>query len=142
MLVVWINGKFLFQVCRVYGDSMRPTYFNSDTVLVNKFDKVYERNDIIVFNCCNDVFIKRVVGVPGDKIQIIDGILYVNDDKCELIDDSEIEYEGIAAEPVILDTDEYFVLGDNHENSMNSRYSEVGPVHINDVVGRVIMKIM
>ena len=139
--IVWFNNNYLFQVCQVCGDSMNPTYYNSDTLLVNRFNNTFEHNDVIVFNCQGDEYIKRIAGVPGDKIQIIDGVLYVNDSRCDTIDNNYIGYSGIASNPIILNDDEYFVLGDNYNNSMDSRDPKVGCVNINNIIGRVAMKL-
>jgi len=129
---VWFFGQ---QVSTV-GDSMKPALENGDVVLVNRV--VYnarkpKRGDVIVFkpkgNESVHYYIKRVIGLPGETVEIkenriyIDGEVLEEDYQTTLIEDS-----GYLDEPVVLDEDEYFVLGDDRENSEDSRHAEVGNV--------------
>ena len=81
------------------------------------------------------MYIKRVVATPGDSVQIIDGYLYVNS---ALVKDSfdKIADPGIAEEKLYLGEDEYFVLGDNRNNSEDSRSGTVGTIHRSQIIGR------
>ena len=106
-----------------------------------------ERFDIVIFKYPDDesqLFIKRIIGLPGDKVEIIDGKVYINDK--ELKSDvygitDYIDYPGIAEEPITLGDDEYFCLGDNRPVSQDSRYEEVGPVKRSIIVGKVWIRI-
>ena len=125
------------------GDSMNPALKNGDVVLVNRL--VYQikspaRGDIIVFrpggNEKTHYSIKRVVGLPGETVQIIDGSVYIDGEKAESdIYTSDIEYAGTAEEPVELGEDEYFVIGDSAGVSDDSRTEDVGNVRPEDICG-------
>ena len=125
------------------GDSMNPALKNGDVVLVNRL--VYQikspaRGDIIVFrpggNEKTHYSIKRVVGLPGETVQIIDGSVYIDGEKAESdIYTSDIEYAGTAEEPVELGEDEYFVIGDSAGVSDDSRTEDVGNVRLEDICG-------
>lgn len=128
----------------VVGQSMSDTLNGGDEILVNRF--VYKvtnpkANDIIVFlpngNEKSHYYVKRVVGVPGDKIRIEKGVLYVNDEVFEdEIDTASIEDAGLAAEEITLGADEFFVLGDNRNNSEDSRYANIGNIKKEYIIGK------
>ena len=132
------------------GQSMAETIYNGDNILVNRF--VYavsnpKPNDIIVFkpngNEKSHLYIKRVIGVPGDTVQIIGGVVYVNGEVfSEAVSVSSIEEAGIAAEPIILEDEEYFVLGDNRNNSEDSRFANIGNVRKEHIIGKVWFRIV
>ena len=125
------------------GDSMSPALKNGDVVLVNRL--IYQikgpaRGDIIVFrpggNENTHYSIKRVVGLPGETVQIIDGSVYIDGEEAERdIYAADIEYAGTAEEPVELEEDEYFVIGDNTGVSDDSRTEDVGNVRLEDICG-------
>ena len=130
------------------GQSMANTIYNGDTVLVNRL--VYavsdpKPNDIIVFkpngNEKSHLYMKRVIGVPGDTVQIINGLVYVNGEIfIDEVSVPSIEEAGIANEPIILKEDEYFVLGDNRNNSEDSRFANIGNVQKEHIIGKVWFK--
>ena len=125
------------------GDSMSPALKNGDVVLVNRL--IYQikgpaRGDIIVFrpggNENTHYSIKRVVGLPGETVQIIDGSVYIDGEEAERdIYAADIEYAGTAEEPVELGEDEYFGIGDNTGVSDDSRTEDVGNVRLEDICG-------
>lgn len=131
------------------GQSMAGTIYNGDTVLVNRF--VYmvtdpKPNDIVVFrpngNEKSHLYIKRVIAGPGDTVQIRQGVVYVNDEVfAEAANAASIEEAGIAAEPIVLGTDEFFVLGDNRNNSEDSRFANIGNVKKEHIIGKVWFRI-
>jgi signal peptidase I len=132
----------------VIGVSMEPILHNSQEVLINRL--IYQltapkKGDVIVFlpngNPNSHLYLKRVVGVPGDTVQVIDGYLYIDGilyDEDESID--KMEDAGIAATPLTLRGGEFFVLGDNRNNSEDSRSGNVGVVTREVIVGRAWFK--
>lgn len=128
----------------VIGVSMENSLYNGQKVLVNRF--IYKltspkKNDVVVFlpngNQNSHFYIKRVVGVPGDTVQIKEGRLYVNgiqEDNADIYD--KMADAGTAANEFTLQQDEYFVLGDNRNNSEDSRSGNIGAVHKEDIVGK------
>ena len=137
---VWYFG----QRVAVVGDSMNPILNNGDIALVNRI--VYDatapkRGDIIVFkpkgNENSHYYIKRIIGLPGEKVQILEGEIYIDGEKLE--EDygvSEITDPGIAAEEIELEGNEFFVLGDDRENSEDSRMADVGNVKRSYIYGK------
>lgn len=141
MIVTSIILLFVCQLVCVSGSSMEPTYHHNDVLLIEKISNSYERFDVVVFKEDKQILIKRVIGVPGDDVFIQDGDVYING---ELLDDVIDEYildPGIAQNQIILRENEYFVLGDNRNNSSDSRKPEIGTISTNDVFGKVILNI-
>ncbi len=121
----------------VIGDSMVPTYLDSERVWVNRL-ATPERDDIIIVNEGDKYVIKRLVGMPGETIQITDGVVYIDGEVYEedYIKDGNRHYSaGIASEPIVLGEDEYFMLGDNRVVSRDSR--SIGPITRDMIVGVV-----
>lgn len=137
---VWYFGQRISTV----GDSMRPVLKNGDEVLVNRI--VYnaitpKRGDIIVFkpkgNENTHYYIKRVVGLPGETVEIIENGVYINGKKLEEdYKTTKIDDVGIVSEKMKLASDEYFVLGDDRENSEDSRSADVGNVKRSYIYGK------
>ncbi len=128
----------------VIGPSMSPQLDDGDEVLIDRFSYKFispKPGDMIAFlpngNTNTHYYIKRVIGVPGDTVQIIDGVVYVNEEEyAEKTEVSRMEDAGIAAEPVMLGEDEYFVLGDNRNNSEDSRFANIGSVKEEYMIGK------
>lgn len=128
----------------VVGQSMAETLNSGDEILVNRF--VYKvtnpkPNDIIVFlpngNEKSHYYVKRVIAVPGDTVLIQNGTVYVNGEAFdEEISVDSIEDAGLAEEEITLGTDEYFVLGDNRNNSEDSRYANIGNIKKEYIIGK------
>jgi len=141
--------RFVGQRTIVEGSSMEPTLSSGDNLIVEKLSYRFsdpERFDIIVFPyqySDNTNYIKRIIGLPGETVQIdyegniyIDGELLEEDYGLETIDDP-----GLAADPITLGDDEYFVLGDNRNHSSDSRMSDVYLVKRDDIIGRAWIRI-
>lgn len=130
----------------VTGQSMESVLSQDEMVLMNRlsvrFGKI-KRFDIVVFEKEDKKFnIKRVVGLPGETVQIKDGSLYINDVKIEAENGlSQAALAGLAENPVVLAEDEYFLLGDNRENSEDSRFVNVGNVKKSQIRGKVWFRI-
>lgn len=127
----------------VIGDSMEPTLTNGQEILINRFTYSFsspKRGDVIVFlpngNENAHYYVKRVIGLPGETIQIKNGKIYIDGEQYENESYDKIADPGIAENPVILGRDEYFVIGDNVNSSEDSRSANIGPVHTNDIFGQ------
>lgn len=128
----------------VVGQAMADNINNGDRVYINKLVYAISKpkaGDVIVFlpngNENSHYYIRRVVGVPGDRVQIKDGALYINGN---LYDEANkvasMEEAGIAETEIQLGDDEYFVLGDNRNNSEDSRYANIGNIKKEYIVGQ------
>ena len=139
---------FVGQRTQVSGSSMETTLSDGDQLIVDKMSYRFrnpKRYDIIVFPYQyepNTYYIKRIIGLPGETIQIIDGYIYIDGEQLDEHYGNELMNDpGIAAEPVALGEDEYFVLGDNRNNSQDSRAVNVGVIHRKDILGRAWIRI-
>ena len=117
ILLVVVIRVFIFDPVRVDGPSMDTTLTNGEIIILNKFEyrkKDIERYDIVVINVDGKKIIKRVICLPNEKIEIKDNKVYAKK----------------------IPGDSYFVLGDNREVSLDSRYSEVGTIKKSQIVGK------
>lgn len=146
VFLAFVIVYFMGMRTSVIGVSMEPALKNGQGVLINRF--LYrlgspKHGDVIVFlpngNQNAHYYVKRVVGVPGETIQVIDGILYVNGKQSDREYDT-IADPGIADSPVKLGKDEYFVLGDNCNSSEDSRSGNIGAVPKDTIVGKAWFK--
>ena len=132
---------FLFVL--VDGDSMLPTFQNGDWILILKTEKI-ENQDIILTNTDNEFnlrIIKRVIAFEGDTVDIDfeNSAVYVNSQKIEENYITDLPFvKGDVEFPVTVPKDCVFVLGDNRQNSVDSRYSSIGFVETDDIIGKVI----
>lgn len=139
----------LFQSVTMQESSMEPTLAVGDKFFVNRLAyrvSSPERGDIIVFrtNASDDaaLHIRRVIGLPGETIQIVDGQILINGETYkEGKDFPAISSPGMAANPITLNSGEYFVLGDNRNNSEDSRYGDIGKVNKKYITGKLWFKI-
>ena len=148
---VWIVITFVGQRTEVERASMENTLHNGDNLIVDKLSYRFhdpERFDIIVFPFQfqdNTYYIKRIIGLPGETVQIMDdGSIYINGEKLEENYGMEVikpETIGRAAEPIELGDDEYFVMGDNRNNSSDSRTDMVGNITRENIIGKAWLRI-
>lgn len=144
MVVAVMLVSFVGFRITVVGASMSPTLESGEEILVNRFVyKIFspKQNDLIVFlpngNEKSHYYVKRVIAGPGDKVQIKDGVVYVNGEKfTEEAAVSNIENALLAENEITVGEDEYFVLGDNRNNSEDSRYASIGNVKKDHIVGK------
>lgn len=136
----------VFVKTSVSGTSMEPTLKEGQVVIVNKLEyyiKSPKRNDVIVYKQSNKEHsyfeIKRVIGLPGETVKIKNGIVYINDEAMkEKVKTEAISNSGLAEEGVKLDDNEYFVLGDNRNDSEDSRFAGIGNVLKNEILGKAV----
>lgn len=151
LIVLTITASYfittnVFVKTAVAGVSMEPTLMEGQVVIVNKIEyylKSPKRNDVIVYKQSNREHsyyeIKRVIGLPGETVKIKNGIIYINDEVLkEKIKTETIENAGLAEEGIKLDDNEYFVLGDNRNDSEDSRFASVGNVLRNEILGKAV----
>ena len=141
LLLSLIITKFVAHHTSVEGSSMESTLHSGDQLIVEKMSYYFtqpDRFDVIVFPYADNVsYIKRIIGLPGETIQIINGKIYIDGKILEENYGREtIEDPGLAAEEILLGEDEFFVLGDNRNASEDSRKAEVGTVKRSDIQGR------
>lgn len=139
---------FVGQRTEVNGDSMVPTLFDGDNLIVDKISYRFhepERFDVVVFpyrNASGEVvyYIKRVIGLPKETVQISNGVIYIDGQPlAENYGSEVIEYAKMASNPIELGEDEYFVLGDNRNYSSDSR--DIGPIKRESIIGRAFIRI-
>ena len=133
----------------VSGEYMSPTLKSGDCVLINKlsyrFHKIH-RNDVIVVRQTGSEHsyfsLERVIGLPGERVQIKEGQVYINDKKLkEKLSYPLMDNGGLAEDIVTLDKNEYFVLGDNRNHSSDSRVASVGVLTRDMLIGRAWVRI-
>lgn len=128
LVAVILFRTFIATPVIVNGPSMQETLHTNDILILRRTSKI-NRYDIVVANHNGDKLIKRVMGIPGDKIKCVSGIIYVNNE--------EISNYGYGTSfdfaQVILGENEYFLIGDNREDSLDSRY--FGPVEKSNISG-------
>ena len=142
-------GIAMFQSVTMQESSMEPTISVGDRYFMNRV--IYrvsspKRGDVIVFrtNASDDaaVHIRRVIGLPGETVQIVDGQILINGETYkEGRDFPVISNPGMASSPVTLESGEYFVLGDNRNNSEDSRYGSIGKVNKKYITGKLWFKL-
>lgn len=149
VLCVKVVPQYVIQRTIVEGDSMMNTLIDKENLLVEKVSyhfKDPERFDVIVFYPYGrdeeEYYIKRVIGLPGETVQIIGSDIYINGEVLEEnFGKDPIKMAGTVEKPQTLGDDEFFVLGDNRTVSQDSRYEEVGFVKKKNIEGRAILRI-
>ena len=140
---------YVGQRTRVSGSSMETTLSDGDQLIVDKISYRFrdpKRYDIVVFPYRYEektYYIKRIIGMPGETVQVVDGYAYINGERLEsdIYGAEVMEYANMAAEPITLGDDEYFVLGDNRNHSSDSRDPSVGVIHRDELMGRAWVRI-
>lgn len=150
VVLVFLIHNFVGQRTEVSGSSMENTLYHGDNLWIDSLTYQFkdpERFDIIIFpfQDSSTYYVKRIIGLPGETVYIdeegqifIDGELLEEDYGKEVI---RADMVGLAAEPITLGEDEYFVMGDNRNNSQDSRRIEVGNVKRSEIEGKVVLRI-
>ncbi len=146
--MTYLIVTYVGQRTKVSGDSMETALQDGDNLIVDKISYRFrdpERFEIIVFPykyAENTYYIKRIIGMPGEAIQIKDGYVFINGEQLnENYGLERMDAAGIAEDIILLGEDEYFVLGDNRNNSSDSRSSSVGILTREDLIGRAWVRI-
>ncbi len=151
MMVVGITFfiiTFIGQRTYVSGSSMENTLHHGDNLIVDKLTYRFskpKRYDIIVFPFRyqeKTYYIKRIIGLPGETIQIQDGVIWIDGEVLQESYGREVmKNAGLAADMITLGEDEYFVLGDNRNDSTDSRDPSVGVIYKDEIIGRAWLRI-
>ena len=143
IFIAVVLNVFLGMSINVVGVSMEPALYNGQQIFINSFLYLIsspKAGDVIVFlpngNENAHYYVKRVAAVPGDRVVIRDGVLYVNGEASPWVEEKLAE-AGIAAEEFTVENGEYFCIGDNPGNSEASRSANIGPVKEEDIIGKV-----
>lgn len=148
-LLTFLVIRYVGQRTRVVGESMENTLQDGDNLIVDKISyRLHdpERFDIIVFPykyAADTYYIKRIIGLPGETVQITGAgdILINGEELVESYGKEVIRDPGLAAEPITLQEGEYFVLGDNRNDSSDSRSPAVGKIRQEDIIGKAWLRI-
>lgn len=143
----WLLLHYVGEHTQVSGESMYPTLSDGDDLIVDKVTYRFadpRRFDIVVFPFQyqkDTYYIKRIIGLPGETVQISEGNIYING---RLLQEDfgyeKIQNPGLASTLITLGQDEYFVLGDNRNNSTDSREPSVGNVTRDQIIGRALLR--
>ena len=145
---VYLIVHYVGERTEVRGESMYPALNDGDQLIVDKISYRFsdpKRFDVVVFpfQYQEDTFyIKRIIGLPGEVVQIYDGDIYINGKRLsESYGKEKIANGGLASKAVTLGEDEYFVMGDNRNNSADSREPSVGTISKADMIGKALLRI-
>ena len=147
IVIALIITNFVASHTKVEGNSMESTLENGDDIIVEKFSYLTnnpERYEIIVFRESESVnYIKRVIALQGETIQITEGKIYINERAIfDAYGNAKMEDGGIAEKPLKLGQDEYFVLGDNRNASKDSRDKAVGVIKRDQIIGKAWLRVL
>ncbi len=143
-ITVFVVRSFIFKPFYVKGSSMEPSFLEHDYLIVDQLTYRFrkpERGEVVVFKPPTgrkDFYLKRIIGLPGERVRIEDGKVIVCNVSCETLNESYIEKQDLKIEgsySVTLGEKQYFVLGDNRDNSSDSRV--FGPIDRDAIVGKI-----
>lgn len=149
ILAAYLITHYALEKTNMPDDSMKETLSQDDSILINKFSyKINEpkRMDVVVFKKENSTDsnynIKRIIGIPGDTVKIEDGVIYINGTELkETVKTDVMTNSGLAKDGVTLAEGEYFVLGDNRNECEDSRFSGVGKVTKDEIIGKAWIRL-
>ncbi len=149
VFVLFLAPKYIMEKVLVDGTSMENSLHDGEQVLIEKVSRYFdgpERFDVVVFTknhgTYTKTYIKRIIGLPGESVQIIGSRIFINGEEMqEEFGKNPMDTAGIAAEPILLGAEEYFVLGDNRLVSVDSRSKAVGAVSLDEIDGVVFLRV-
>ena len=148
LVLSFLITRYVGQRTRVDGVSMENTLHNEDQLITDKISYRFtdpKRFEVVVFPYAQDKkihYIKRIIGLPGETIQIKDGYIHINGERLEEDYGNEhIMHSGSATTPLEIGEDEYFVMGDNRNNSKDSRDELVGLIKRKDLLGKAWVRV-
>lgn len=139
IILGFVVREFVAVPVAITGDSMMDTYHNGDVVIVTRFDYWFadpQRGDVVLCNVDDrdGMYVKRVVALPGDYVEITNGMLTING---EAVHESYVTYASSETMSMQLGEDQYMVLGDNRINSYDSRETDIGMLGHDNFEGKV-----
>jgi len=136
VMIVLLIRTFIITPVQVDGDSMYPTLNDNQILILKKYDKSYERFDIVVFDYDDSKLVKRIIGLPGETIAYKDNVLYINGREF-----SDVELNEITTNfsHDVIPEGYYFVMGDNRDESLDSR--RIGVIFEDDILGTTTFSI-
>ena len=149
ILAAYLITHYALEKTNMPDDSMKETLSQDDSILINKFSykiKEPKRMDVVVFKKENSTDsnynIKIIIGIPGDTVKIKDGVIYINGTELkETVKTDVMTNSGLAKDGVTLAEGEYFVLGDNRNECEDSRFSGVGKVTKDEIIGKAWIRL-
>ena len=149
VFVLFLAPKFLVEKIYVDGSSMEKALYDGEQVLIEKVSRYFngpDRFDVVVFTknhgTYKKTYIKRVIGLPGETVQIMDSRIFINGEELqENFGKDPMDTAGIASEPILLGENEFFVLGDNRRVSVDSRDRAVGAVTMEEIDGVAFLRV-
>ncbi len=143
ILFVGIIDRFFFSVIQVEGRSMEPTFKHGDMVVLSKIgirEGNLSRGEIILFNHGSRLYVKRILGLPGERVEISDGDIYIDSKMVKNAFTKEYTY-AYNIDKWDLDVGEYFVVGDNRNKDFSKDSRIFGPIKIDEIEGKYIFKL-
>lgn len=147
LVITFILNQYIIERCEIHNLSMAPTLDSGDVVLVDKLtyrNRKPKRYEIIFFNneSDNEELVKRVIGLPGETVRLAGGKIFIDGEAIDDIDGLKGPFDaGLAEKDFVLGDDEYFVLGDNREVSIDSRSKDVGAIKADSIIGKSFIRI-
>lgn len=142
VLLCWYVSKYHYQLMLVDGQSMEPTFRDKAVVLLDKHYSERRTGDVVYCRCesVGRYIVKRIAAVPGDSIKAQNGILYINGLPSVPLPEESLRAEYISDDDTLIPDGMYFLLGDNTEESVDSRYEIVGLMPEEGILAKVITK--
>ena len=134
-LCIKIFEKQIYPTAKVEGNSMMPTLEHGEIITIKRPKQNYQRGDIVVFQTEGHYAIKRIIGLPGETVSVINDKIYIDGNKIEDYTDEIADDWGMLADGITLADNQYIVLGDNRDNSKDG--TEYGAINESDIIGIV-----